>query len=189
MTSLQFARRAGKEIMGMTHNPYTAPQSNVASTHAEEYGEIKIFSAHGRIGRLRYMGYSFGLMLLVGAFMAGVTAAAGPTAGIVAFSIGWLLIIVINFMLSIPRAHDFNTTGWISILCMVPVVNFLFWFIPGTAGENDYGKKTPPNTAGTIVLAAIFPFFFVTGILAAIALPAYSDYVKRAKAASVQPAR
>ncbi len=87
------------------------------------------------------------------------------------------------------KAHDFNTTGWISILSFIPFVNLIFWFIPDTDGENEYGLKTPPNGAGTVIVALIVPLIAVVGILAAIALPAYSDYVKRAKAASVQPQR
>jgi type IV pilus assembly protein PilA len=63
----------------------------------------------------------------------------------------------------------------------VPLVNMLFWFVPGTAGENRFGKRTPPNTIGVILLACILPVVFVLGILAAIAIPAYQDYTLRAQ--------
>ena len=67
-------------------------------------------------------------------------------------------MLVVGFLLTIQRAHDMNTTGWLALLCLVPLVNLLFWFVPGTRGENDYGKQPPPNTVGVIVLACILPF-------------------------------
>ena len=170
-------------------SPYIAPRANVARADTEEYGEIKIFSASGRIGRIRYIGYSIGLMLLFGAALAVVAAIAGPIAAGVITVIGYVVMMIVMFLTTIQRAHDFNTTGWISILVLVPLVNFIFWFIPGTDGENEYGLKTPPNSIGVTILAMIMPVVFVTGILAAIALPAYSDYVKRAKDASAHAKR
>jgi uncharacterized membrane protein YhaH (DUF805 family) len=89
---------------------------------------------------------------------------------------------VVMVMLTIQRAHDFNTTGWIALLAVVPLVNLIFWFIPGTEGENRFGRQTPPNSIVAILLALILPLVFVLGIVAAIAIPAYQDYVKRAQA-------
>lgn len=84
--------------------------------------------------------------------------------------------------LTIQRAHDFNTTGWLSILVLIPLVNLIFWFIPGTGGENRFGLPTPPNRTSTVVVALIIPIVAAVGILAAIAIPAYQQYVQRAKA-------
>ncbi|MFM9885247.1 MAG: DUF805 domain-containing protein [Burkholderiales bacterium] len=174
-------------------SPYIAPRANVARAETEEYGEIKVFSASGRIGRIRYIGYSVGLMLLFAAVLGVIAPIAGPIAGPIAAGvvtvIGYVLMMVVMFLTTIQRAHDFNTSGWISLLVLVPLVNFIFWFIPGTDGENEYGLKTPPNGVGVTILAMIMPVVFVTGILAAIALPAYSDYVKRAKDASAHAKR
>ena len=89
-------------------------------------------------------------------------------------------------MLTIQRAHDFDTTGWLSILMLIPLVNLLFWFIPGTDGENRWGAKTPPNTVLVLIGAWIVPVIFFIGILAAIALPAYQDYTKRAQERQIQ---
>jgi Tfp pilus assembly protein PilE len=41
---------------------------------------------------------------------------------------------------------------------------------------------------GVVVLALIVPFLFAAGVLAAIAIPAFSDYSARAKAAQSQQA-
>ena len=59
---------------------------------------------------------------------------------------------------------------------------YLVRFVPGTDGENRFGPKTPPNGAGAVALALILPAVFVVGIVAAIALPAYQQYLQRASA-------
>jgi uncharacterized membrane protein YhaH (DUF805 family) len=160
-------------------NPYATPKAQVSGTETE-YGEIRIFSAKGRLGRIRYIGYSIGLTLIFGAVIGAISGFAGASAAPVMF-IGYAAMFVVMVLLTIQRAHDFNTSGWISLLSIIPLVNLIFWFIPGTRGENRFGKQTPPNGAGAVLLALILPLVFVIGIVAAIALPAYQDYVKRAQ--------
>lgn len=167
-------------------NPYAAPQTNVVHGDGglEEYGPVKVFSASGRIGRLRYIGYSAGvsiLVMLVAGILAGVFALVDQTLAIVVVGIGYLAMIAVQFLLAIQRSHDMNSTGWLSLIWLVPLGALVFWFVPGTQGENDYGKPPPPNTAGVIVLALILPLVAVVGILAAIAIPAYQDYSVRAQ--------
>jgi uncharacterized membrane protein YhaH (DUF805 family)/Tfp pilus assembly protein PilE len=166
-------------------NPYAAPQTNVAGTDAaEEYGEIRIFSPRGRLGRLRYVGYSTGLSLLIGFVLAialAASAAADPTLAIVVGVAGYLAILIIQILLTIQRAHDMNTTGWLSLIIFVPLAALIFWFVPGTRGENQYGKPPPPNTAGVVILACLLPLVAIGGMLAAIAIPAYQDYTIRAQ--------
>ena len=156
-------------------NPYAKPNAAVAEA-AEEYQEVKVFATAGRIGRVRYIAYGMGIYVLFGILGTLLAMAIGQAGMVVA----WIAILVVGFMLTIQRCHDFNTTGWLSILMLVPLVNLIFWFIPGTDGPNDYGAKTPPNGVGVIVAALIVPIVAVIGILAAIALPAYQQYQKRA---------
>jgi uncharacterized membrane protein YhaH (DUF805 family) len=166
-------------------NPYAAPTTNVTRGDGpEEYGEVKIFSVSGRLGRVRYIGYSVGLSLLILLLLGtlvGVTGAADPSTAALVAVVGYVLLYVLLFMLTIQRAHDMNMTGWLSLIMLIPLVNLIFWFVPGTRGENNYGKQPPPNTVGIIVLACIVPVVFVVGILAAIAIPAYQDYTIRAQ--------
>jgi len=179
-------------------NPYASPRAKVAddSGQSQDYGEIRIFSAQGRLGRVRYIGYGMGLtvLALIGAFViVGVLELAGAGSAVSAsISVAQLIIIaayvallVLQILLGIQRAHDFNQSGWLVVLTFVPLVNLIFylvlWFVPGTKGENSYGKQPPPNTVGVIILACILPAFFVVGILAAIAIPAYQDYTVRAQ--------
>ena len=164
-------------------NPYAKPNAAVAEA-GEEYQEVKVFSASGRIGRVRYIAYGMGLYFLIAILGLLLSMAIGVAGQIIA----GLATLVIIFMLTIQRCHDFNTTGWLSILVLVPLVNLIFWFIPGTDGENNYGARTPPNGVGVIVAACIVPIMVVIGIVAAVALPAYQHYVQKAKQMQQQQA-
>jgi len=159
-------------------NPYGAPRAAVGDA-GEEFQPVKIFAVSGRIGRARYVVYSIVLSLLI-MFVAGLaTALLGPL-GVAVMVVAYVGLIVVSIMLTIQRSHDFNMSGWFSLLALVPLVNMIFWFIPGTDGTNNYGPKTPPNSALVLVGVWIVPLVFVGGILAAVSIPAYQDYVKRA---------
>ncbi len=168
-----------------SRNPYAAPQANVARDEdAVEYGEIRMLSPHGRIGRVRFIGYSIGLsmlVLLVAGVAAGVAALVSTDAAVLVGLLGYAAMIAAQFLLAIQRSHDMNVTGWLSLISLIPLGVLVFWLVPGTRGENDYGKPPPPNTAGVIVLACLLPVIFIGGILAAIAIPAYQDYTIRAQ--------
>ena len=159
-----------------TQNPYVAPRAAVDDA-PEQYQPVKLFSVSGRIGRARYIAYTLGISVLLGA----IGGALGTVLGEVAVYAAYAAIFVISIMLTIQRSHDFNTTGWLAILGLVPLVNLMFWIIPGTDGENRFGAKTPPNGVLTLVAAWIIPALFVLGMVAAVSIPAYQDYVKRAQ--------
>lgn len=167
-----------------TVDPYRSPKAAVADA-AVEYQDVRLFAVSGRIGRLRYIAYSIGVAFLamfgIG-ILVGLAGAAGVAAvGGVLTVAAWVIIVVLQIMLTIQRCHDFNATGWLAILWLIPLVNLVFWFIPGTDGENRFGSPTAPNSVLTVIAALILPIVFVVGILAAIAIPAYQDYVKRAQ--------
>jgi Tfp pilus assembly major pilin PilA/uncharacterized membrane protein YhaH (DUF805 family) len=167
-------------------NPYAAPQANVTGGDRvpADYGELKILSASGRLGRVRYIGYSAGmsiLIMLAAGILAGVGALVDPSVTLIVVGVGYVAMIVVQFLLTIQRAHDMNVTGWLSLIWLIPLGVLVFWLVPGTQGENTYGKPPPPNTAGVIVLACILPLVGIVGVLAAIAIPAYQDYTIRAQ--------
>ena len=58
-----------------------------------------------------------------------------------------LLLVVFTFSLYVRRLHDLNKTGWLSLLLLVPLVNFILIVVlllkPGTSGGNKYGL--PPR--------------------------------------------
>ena len=103
--------------------------------------------------------------------------------GIVMF-VAYAFMLVISVILTVRRCHDFNTSGWLSLLLLLPLVPIIFWFIPGTDGPNKFGAKPPPNTVLVTIGGLLIPIVFVGGILAAIAIPAYQGYVQQAQQAS-----
>ena len=92
-----------------------------------------------------------------------------------------VIMLIVGVLLTIQRCHDFDVSGWLSLLLIVPIAPLVFWIIPGTKGPNRFGNPTPPNSTGVVVLALILPILFFVGIIAAIAIPAYQDYVQRAR--------
>ena len=169
-----------------SRNPYAAPRAKVTAGESpvEEFGEVRVFAVSGRIGRLRYIAYSIALSLLVllATIVVGALAAVvDQTAAIAVFVIGYLAVYAIALLPGIQRAHDMNVSGWLSLISLVPFGVLVFWFVPGTRGENNYGKQPPPNGVGVIAVACVLPLVSIVGILAAIAIPAYQDYTIRAQ--------
>jgi uncharacterized membrane protein YhaH (DUF805 family) len=165
-------------------NPYRAPRSeSITSADEDIPQEAKLFSTSGRIGRARYILYSIGVTF---AIMAAGVLLSLVTAGLAIFP-AYIALLVITVMLTIQRCHDFNASGWLALLLLIPLVNLIFWFIPGTDGSNRWGNKTVPNSTGVLVGAWICALIIpLSGILAAISIPAYQQYVERAKAAQAK---
>ena len=184
--------------MNSNASPSQPPLSAITPAPPTQFGELKIFSAQGRLGRVRYIGYSVGLMLLlylVIAILGGTAAMLGQVES-GGEALGWLsgglLIIlslaalVVSILLTIQRLHDFDASSWWALLMVVPLVSLVLYLVllimPGTPGPNRFDHPPPPNTLGVILLASILPLIFVLGIIAAIAIPAYQDYKGRAEA-------
>jgi uncharacterized membrane protein YhaH (DUF805 family) len=158
-------------------NPYGAPRAKVGDR--EEFQPVKLFAVSGRIGRARYIVYSI-LVSLVLVVPAMALMSLSPGLGMALLAVAYIASFVMSIMLTIQRSHDFNMSGWFSLLLFVPLAALLFWFVPGTDGPNRFGAKTPPNSTGVTVALWIVPVVFVLGIVAAVALPAYQQYQQRA---------
>lgn len=176
-----------------TQSPYQPPRSAITPPTPTQFGELKILSAQGRLGRVRYIGYSVGIGILINLVVV-------MTGGLAAFlegdsdTFGWLIggviiifslaALVISMLLTIQRLHDFDARGWWAVLVIVPLANILLYLVllimPGTQGPNRFGYPPPPNTLGVILLALIVPLVAIIGIIAAIAIPAYVNYTERA---------
>jgi uncharacterized membrane protein YhaH (DUF805 family) len=86
-------------------------------------------------------------------------------------------------LIMIQRSHDMGWSGWTVLLgILIPFVGLIWIIKSGTAGENSWGAPPPPNTTGVKILAFAMPAIAIIGILAAIALPAYQQYVQRSQA-------
>jgi uncharacterized membrane protein YhaH (DUF805 family) len=172
-----------------TTNPYQRPRAAVADSEPE-YQSVRIFAAAGRVGRIRFIAYTVGLTVLI-VFVAGLVGGVldGMLRGGRGFTTvitlgGVAFVLLIQVLLTIQRCHDFDVTGWLSVVfILVPLAALLLWVIPGTNGPNRYGPPTAPNSTLAVIGALLLPFVFVAGIVAAVAIPAYQDYVKRAQQA------
>jgi len=166
----------------MAANPYEAPQSRVADINEETgYQPIKMWSAAGRVGRLRYLAYTTGASFVVGILSAVLSGVLGAELGTMITLIAYIPLMLFCILIGIQRSHDMNWSGWTILLALIPLVGFIWLFKAGSEGANEYGNPPPPNTTGVKILAAILPIIIVVGIVAAIAIPAYVDYTKRAQ--------
>lgn len=170
-------------------NPYSAPDAALDTGVQDELYEPNIFSFNGRIGRLRYLAYSFAVnfvLMLVMIPLMGATAfvggAAGPESmgvlGMVAMAVFYIVTIVISVMFSKRRLNDLNRSGWWFLLFIVPIVNLLLAiyliFFPGTDGSNNFGPAPTANSIGVQILGWMLPVLMLLGILSAIAIPMFA---------------
>jgi uncharacterized membrane protein YhaH (DUF805 family)/ribosomal protein L37AE/L43A len=145
-------------------------------------------SFNGRIGRLRYLAYSWPIMALSGL---GMAAAVMPRKSVAMLVILLCTLMVLWFWTSLRlmalRLHDVNRSAkWVLAvlllpgLCyamggpkMAPLFAGIFWimalllvFLPGSEGYNDYGPPAGPNTTLVKVGAGIFAVLMVIGVVA-----------------------
>lgn len=179
------------------NNPYLAPNatlSELAST-GETY-QPEFFSLHGRIGRVRYLAFSFLAMTLLSIVMGVLTGLLSMMlkksdlmgAGVIGALLINIPVILVAVVMTKRRLHDLDRTGWAALFMLIPILNFFFglylMFASGSEGANRYGPKPVKNSVLLVIAGLLLPAVFVMGILAAVALPAYKSYTMRAKAAS-----
>lgn len=177
----------------LSATPYAPPTANVAET-LPEFAELKLFGIEGRIGRLRYLAWSLamtlvamsigGLGMLAAYGLSDGASLLGIIGGLVA-AVAVIAMLVVSIQIGVKRLHDIGWSGWLLLVNLVPVVGGVFSIImlvvPGSTGANRFGAPPPPNSRGVKVLASLWLLVPVLGILAAISIPAYQDYVERAR--------
>ena len=169
-------------------NPYESPTADASLGDDEAYAP-KMFAFSGRIGRGRYLLYSMIYNLILGLFVGLLSAAFGMTGmleGEAAAGFSGLILvfyavsIAIFFILVRRRLNDLDRSGWWGLLIVVPLVNLILALYlllgPGTDGANRFGP--PPTKSPTAAIIAVV--LIMIAILAAVAIPAYQDYVQRA---------
>jgi uncharacterized membrane protein YhaH (DUF805 family) len=169
--------------------PADAPVDSAAFSHP------KPFAASGRIGRVRYLAYSFVGMLIVmlaASILGGVLGATGSSeqvSGATAQIVVGALVLALTLILARRRLNDMGKTGWWGLLLLVPLLNFVvtLWLVfgRGDASVNAYGPPPGPNGRGTIVLACLGPLLFV-GVTLYSGVDAYRTYVDKARSANSQ---
>lgn len=172
-------------------NLYSAPTVDLSGDDSKDATyEPRMMELRGRIGRLRYLAYCFPLLFLTASIAGALTVFLPKNSFMTLVAYSPMLAVTLNYV--IRRLHDMDHSAWLSILMLIPFINGLFglWllFARGTEGRNSYGAAPSPNTRGLIVFAFVVPGIFIIGILAAVAIPAYSQYTKKAKANAAQSA-
>ncbi len=187
-----FPNQPNNQPPSQEYNPYNTPTADMQEW--EEYGDYHtepFYSRHGRIGRLRYMAYSLVMTVICYAIIAPISMAIALLEPIIG-NISFILIIFIipmafyaGFVPIVRRLNDLNHNGWFSLLMLIPYLNVLFGlyliFAPGDEGYNDYGAPAEPPSLRVKIVAFLMPVIAILGILAAIVLPAYQDYVLRSQ--------
>lgn len=105
----------------------------------------------GRIGRMTYFLRALALFVAFmvvfgGVFLASLksTPALGSAVALIAMVIGAVLANWLGVCLAGKRAHDLGHSAWLTLLALIPLVNFglliylSFW--PGEPGGNQYGE-------------------------------------------------
>lgn len=151
---------------------------------ASQHYQPEVFSVRGRIGRLRYLAYNAILVLIAfgaAAVLGVLDRVAGDWLGFLTYPL-MLAMFAGSVIMAKRRANDLNASGWWAITVLIPLVNMVAWlwltFAPGKAGANDYGPAPAPNSRGIVVFAWIYAVFFVLGMIAAVAFPAYLGITK-----------
>jgi uncharacterized membrane protein YhaH (DUF805 family) len=179
------------EACGIVIDKFIARQAELAEA-LPEFAELKLFGVEGRIGRLRYLAWSLAMtfvaMLFAGigglaAYALGSDSSLLAIVGGLVAAVAFIAMIVVGIQIGVKRLHDIGWSGWLLLVNLVPVVGSVFSIImlvvPGSTGVNRFGPPAPPNSLAVKILAGLW--LLVPALLAAIALPAYNDYVERAQ--------
>ncbi len=157
-----------------TTNPYEVPQSDVALEQTG-FTPYQLFS-FGRIGRIRFIVYAFGMGFLIQILIATLYPLMMrlnseilvwiPLITMVLFC---LVCLAISLLLSIQRFHDFDFSGWWMLLFFlvipIPFMLLLFLFKSGSQGENNYGLPCPPNTLMEKIAAGLVIPLIAAGLV------------------------
>ena len=149
-------------------NMYASPQANLNSGAAAVY-DPKIFSTSGRIGRMRYILYSL-MLNAISLGIIGVVFAAMFSIGsdgskssmgvmMILYPVVLIPVLVFAIIFAKRRLNDFNQTGWLALLFIIPLVNvilsLMLLFAPGTKASNKYGPMPSDKNAAIINGTAI----------------------------------
>jgi uncharacterized membrane protein YhaH (DUF805 family) len=158
-------------------------------------------SFSGRLGRLRFIVYSFMailplMVLMIGMAVAGVESLDNK---LVLLMMAGVVIFIMQLRPLVLRLHDLNLSGkWILLPCLIPALAgvvgrpelillssviwilgfFAIWLIPGSADSNNFGSPCPPNSKAITISAVLLIILSVFG---------NASYYKAYKAKRAEP--
>jgi uncharacterized membrane protein YhaH (DUF805 family) len=110
----------------------------------------------GRSRRMEYwMFYLFSVLsILAVVLVGGLLTMVSETLGGIVIMIGYLVVglgfIIPSIACGVRRLHDQDKSGWLMLLGLVPLANFVllvFMFLEGTRGPNRYGPDPKETQA------------------------------------------
>ncbi len=138
------------------------------------YGKLDLLSSYWRLGRIRYLAYSYAFLVVAVLSTWGISwllpllplSFRALVAGFL-YTVVWGGFLYLFSILSIKRCHDFDVSGWWALLLLLfPPAIVLLWVMPGTDGVNRYGRDMPPNSLSEKLLALLALVFFLSvGVL------------------------
>ncbi len=128
------------------------PMSNYSAAYDSRGGIGKLFSGQGRIGRLEWFltvaGVWLALLVAWGLIYATDSAVVALVLGLGIFVVSTIVAICAG----VKRLHDFNQSGWLYLLFLVPVASVILFFVlllkGGDAGLNQYGSEDSGSVMG-----------------------------------------
>lgn len=128
----------------------------------QRYSKLSLLGIDGRLTRLMYFLFSFIIPLSIFWIVSALTGQLIKY-NIISEKIALLFLLAAIIMgvfiiirQTIQRSHDFNKSGWLTILLMLfPPFILLFWIIPGDKSINSYGEPVAPLSKGVIGLNII----------------------------------
>lgn len=167
-------------LAAQSNNPYEAPKSDPSlDEHMEEYCHTKLFARNGRLGRIRYLVFSFCATIVMYGFIfipiflfgKGSDGGVLPTLSMVLVALGLIFGIGLSLYIMRRRLHDMNASSWWLLSALIPYVNLVFYlvllFMAGNKGHNTYGAPPPPNSQAMIILVWLFVTLPILGIVVA----------------------
>ena len=110
------------------------------------------FCYKGRINRTLYWAYAvISLLFLLGIGAVSVVIDKNAVDGGGGAVILSLKLLLMDLPVTVKRLHDTNTTGWCSLIGLIPIVGVVYLFVicgfvKGTEGDNYYGSPVSKIT-------------------------------------------
>jgi len=112
----------------------------------------KLFSGAGRIGRLEYFLTIVVVWVVLIIAWSVIVVVDAPALTLVVGLITWLLALVVSVCAGVKRLHDFDQSGWLYLLFLIPFAGFIMLLVlllkGSSIGLNRYGYQDSGSVRG-----------------------------------------